>query len=287
MLWCVALLPGCALINAATGGGDDDDGGPCAFDDPSCVDQCQNANFLGEAPFTSFFTTCDAIVRLDFDACGVGQFGAAVATFSVPTPGEYRVCTTTPNGDDIFVTDQCTTSPGDYTCIAGDGACTQVFLSGGGFLYWQGAEQIGCTTFDVQIEPVVEPMGEICLDGFDNDQNGLTDCEDPACWNDVSGCSLSLGGEGQCDNQDEANSPAFPPNTIDELACACASNQGCDQIGGAGNAQGWVCQLGIGSDGANVCAPPCDKVDWCGLVGMVCAPGGMCMPGAPSPVSVP
>jgi hypothetical protein len=110
-----------------------------------------------------------------------------------------------------------------------------------------------------------------CLDGEDNDGNGLQDCEDPACRS-TRPCSVNeLNDLGErCNGADEAGS-AFG-DLVDEGACACINDNGCDDIG-------QICEptLTLIDEDAGTCVPPdCNQFDYCAAIGEDCGADGRC-----------
>lgn len=105
--------------------------------------------------------------------------------------------------------------------------------------------------------------GEICLDGVDNDFDGLTDCEDFDCRG-TSQCDPPMVLIDACNGVDDGVNPGFPggQSLIDEAACRCVADEGCDEIDPDVI---YLCHP-MGPDG--ICAPDCTFINWC--------PGGGC-----------
>lgn len=228
-----AALPACAVIDGLGGDGDDSDNGDPPGVEAQCFDGVDDeGDGLQdcEDEECQFDGVCDAFVDCDggsvpgscrcVDIFGCDDFSGAGGQFVCHFPAESGpagVC-----GPNCF---------GDNWCPQFGLMCMPDGLCGGSV---GGSE-----------------TGAACLDGEDNDGNGLHDCEESGCSDDPI-CQGLLG----CD--------AFGDNG----GCNCVVDEGCDSVGGAG----FFCHQAVG-----LCGENCLNNDWCIDVGFGCDPGtGQC-----------
>ena len=163
----------CALVEICDNGADDDGNGGIDCDDAACAEdpwcnRCGDDRRTGDEACDGLDlagATCASIGFLDGtllcdDACGFDTSGCRAAVCGDGTREGTELC----DGMDL----------GGKTCADMPGFATGT---------------LGCATgctFDTTL--CVPP--EICSNGLDDDQNGLTDCDDPACTSDVNACPI-------------------------------------------------------------------------------------------------
>lgn len=296
----VATLPaaGCALIDGIGGGGDD--GGLCesAFEFDCTGSNCSDTTTLGVTPLAmSVVPTCD-VVSFAFDldpVCGSvpdpDNTRSAVFRFEVVDSGDFTICAASDDGfagAKMIVSDSCDDTPFDGMCVSGTSGCIQRFLpSGSHFLYYQEPNEGTCPPIELDITPLVVGGDEVCITGFDEDQDGSQDCEDQDCRNGSGTCELAVFGD-NCDGFDEfTDSSLFDQvNLVDEGGCACGNDQGCDNLPGVVGSP-YLCHQDINMPGTTgFCAPRCDiGIDWCSIAfGIPCRGDGRCDLGAVPPM---
>jgi hypothetical protein len=115
-----------------------------------------------------------------------------------------------------------------------------------------------------------EDVEFMCFNAVDDDGNQEQDCEDARCQ-DARVCDSPISGAPEvCNGEDDGQAATFPVGAIDELACRCANDGGCNDLA-TGPVSPYICHAGIADgDGGPVCGPPCDVTDWCSSRGLVC-----------------
>ncbi len=263
-MMCTFDTSGCILVEACNNGQDDDNDGEVDCGDTDCTSTppCDAANETICNDFNDNdndgLTDCE-----DPDDCkglAVCQSGMGATGTPCDSPAD---CAS--NNMDPFCIDQpqygwpagycsefCDLATND--CAAG-GICVQAGApSGAGLCLDLCATQADCRMgYEcVNFGPanVCFPVQEDCTNMVDDNQNGLTDCADPACQGDPacleSNCTDMIDndqdGQADCMDSDCQNDPAcLPPEIcsggIDEdqdgwIDCQdadCASDPGCDQ----------------------------------------------------------
>ncbi|MEM9491699.1 MAG: hypothetical protein AAGC55_21310, partial [Myxococcota bacterium] len=212
--------------------------------------------------------------------------GGANAALSVhfQEPGDYVVCLErTELGGSLLVDTALCNSPFEDSRMPGDSGspaprelcllpsdCVEISTDGGPVqLIWQGdaAEIATDTCGDLRLSfRLLDPNREgpeNCLDGKDNDGDGLTDCE-----------SFSCRTANKCQPEEPLGTGCNPKGSYAAPltgvpACLCEDDKGCDTVG-----EGYVCHKNFfGDDGPGVCAPTCKDVDWCGDYARECSGG--------------
>ena len=288
----VVALGGCAVLDGLSGGG----GGT----EPPCAGNCPRLDCstpFRTPPRGGFFTVdvCDQFQSF-FDDNGCGSpFGFdAIIEVPVPEPGSYTICLNGGIEGTLRVTEACTGSvgnPGADALCTFQGNCQEVVLSGpSSFLAFrtESPDACGQVSIDVFFLGGPEPFESslTCLDGIDNDSNGLTDCSDPICHNvilfDGDTCDARVDPVEVCDGVDNGTALGFDAATgilIDESACRCITDDGCR---GLFDNQGleYRCHLGFGDPNSStrgVCNPDCNLVPWCQNLGAICLNDGTCL----------
>ncbi len=284
---CVLPAFSCAVIDGLTGssGSGDGDGDRCQ---DAWASQCTGANCdhphdLGPGPFNLWVETCDRGTYAFDLGCG-GQpddVQTMVATFSIEYPGEHEVCINADSGAQVRIADDgatCTNNP-NGNCFSNDECRTLYFYTGTVHVYFAEPYPESCNGFRLDIKSLEVNSEVECLNGEDEDRDGLTDCEDNDCQFSSGQCNDFGLGE-VCDGQDQGDfDPAFPSGSVDEFACPCYDTAGCDHLY-TGNAPPYICHFF--KDGGGVCGPRCDAgSDWCFLLSGVpgeyaCGSGGEC-----------
>jgi hypothetical protein len=290
------LWPGCALIDGLQG---DDDPIDClgvpAEDGPDCPPPgeqftCAQPHIIefqaDGTPLSDFVDLCGQDQTAFNAACTSGEFNPGsdmIVSVENPFPQEYEVCVQGPPELIATIGIGCDDGNGVITpldCVNND-ICSFVFVDQPEFIIHlqTGFDQI-CGPVDISVRPTnIGPMpetGSACLDGFDNDTDGLQDCEDDECW-DTAECETGASVE-RCNGFDEG-SPfmSIPFEAIDELACACVDDEGCDHIS-IETGIIYVCHPGDPNGMRSAaCAPDCFEVDWCPEFGLRCE-AGRCVP---------
>lgn len=281
------MLPGCALIDAASGSSDEctDAFGssvPCNFatcDSPYVIPFVNSPTFLNVCP--SFGPPITSA------ACSPNP-EAYVMQFLVPYPGEFSFCVSSNASGTLTVSDACNSfDPVSFgQCISS--GCVSIFLDpvslqqpGSVFLLWSNDRPGICSQLDVMITDVPTmgspESGGLCIDGLDNNADGLTDCEEIACQNEGVFCNVGLGVE-SCDARDDGPMPGFPMDIAftDESGCACQASEGCDALGSG--PEPYICHRQFATGfGVGVCNPDCNRFPWCEAAGGQCTPTGECI----------
>jgi hypothetical protein len=251
--------PNCDGRAACSGGG-----GEC---DPEGIIE------LGQVPLNDRTdNTCSSVFILSEPAsCSPGgQNNVAVLKFHSPTTAENQICVNySQGGTGTLSADPC--GQLDTSCISLTGGCmTQLFQQRDYYLVVP-ATSSGCG--DIEISVRSPDASEVCLNGSDDDTNGNQDCEEPSCRTaNPSECNHPAGEI--CDGIDNSQLAGFPAGSIDELACRCVNDQGCDQLVTGNAVAPYVCHTSVPN--GPVCAPNCFSHDWCAQVGLSCGGGGRC-----------
>lgn len=241
----VASVSACAIVDGLGGDGDDGDIGDPPEIEFLCLDgededddgqqDCEDDDCAGDG-------VCDGLVDCDggpvpgschcLDDSGCDDFfnGSSFVCHFDPDFGSAGVC-----GPNCFDDDWC----GQFGLICNSGG--------------------RCVSMDM-------PPGELCLDGTDNDGDGLQDCEDEECRGDFECQSTTFSMDviaDFCDGIDTGANPGFPAAQpmVDEGACRCVDDGGCDQINSQGGGNDtFVCHDGLDD---STCGPDCLAFPWC------------------------
>jgi hypothetical protein len=114
------------------------------------------------------------------------------------------------------------------------------------------------------------------MNGADDDFDALQDCEDPQCMSNLGpgDCHHPFGQPPEgCNGIDDGMAAGFVGGAIDEVACRCLNDNGCDALQ-AGAVPAYVCHDDIA--GGGVCGPLCSEQDWCPSRGLVCEADHRC-----------
>ena len=113
-----------------------------------------------------------------------------------------------------------------------------------------------------EVLPDAPPSAEVCDDGFDNDHNGLTDCEDIACFQ-VCGCALVETCTNGVDDDCDGLADCADPSCSYDVCCGTASLYAAPSPGPE------LCANGLDDDcdGDVDCADPQCASDACCSVG--------------------
>ena len=270
------LLPACALINAAVSDSKCNDD-PWAEDCPCDVDpfseecilsgDCESPLSLPVIPFDMQIDVCGGD-DLFTPTCGFGGGPDRVAKFGLDQSATLQLCFfNTPENSTFTLARDCWTPQGDDVCLAAE-RCTTVDLEPGDYyVIWEGSG--GCGLIDFSMHFGTHEVD--CLNNTDDDEDGLLDCEDDDCWNDPI-CGVSR--EETCDGTDDWPSDLFPAETIDEFACACRTDNGCNDMN-TGHEFPHTCHMVPMLD-MGYCAPHCGDQNWCWSIGMNCEDGSHC-----------
>ncbi len=249
----LALLPACAVINA---GGKDE--GSCAEgmvqDLPPAPFTTQTVNTCGHEFSRASSLPCD------------DSFIVTVFRFFNPTPGLKRVCVNLPppqqRGDFFLAGSACD----NFGQCLGPDTCQTVNLDEGDHFITIPTTSSACGDITISVEPTGGTGTEVCLDAIDNDSNTQTDCEDTTC-HEMPTCDGLIAPE-TCNGVDDGQVTGLPAGSVDELACRCRTDFGCDALIGVVG-QTFVCHEAPMFDGG-LCAHDCRTTAWCGAYGLTC-----------------
>ena len=273
----VVAASGCSLIDAATGDPDDFGGnGPIPF--------CEAPSTNATVPTLISEDGCrDTISAEGLPVCA-GNDGpeARIVEFVPPEAGQYELCTDG-QGPPLAITDGCGSNM-VKACLSSAATCQVLFLESRPHFLVYRSEPQNCGNFSVDVRLVSSsgPENE-CLDSEDDDLDELIDCEDLDCRNQFSGmCRTFLESSEMCDGIDQLSTPdeipLGPPGAIDEGACACIGDNGCDDLF-TGSAPGpYLCHTFDQDGEAGICNADCNNLNWCGALGATCKPSGLCGP---------
>jgi hypothetical protein len=311
VLALLATEPGCALINGLEGDDDDDcsgyerqenngqsivdgqcfDGrdndcnGQTDCNDPDCFaipgcdggGECNVDENVGVPPFERSYNVCEDGHSISGSSCdGYAGPGVRIA-FHVEYPGEYEVCAEyQPNETRVAFEWDC--YGGGLQCVGSTG-CVRVTLDSRDYYVVPRAGGSGCGNVWLSVRPWSE--GETaCLDGLDDDGNGLTDCEDEACRG-AGVCNVDGFAE-SCNGVDDDGD-----GWIDDWGCFCVNRAGCDDMPTPGGL-GYICHTRQTLAPPGACFVDCVKyqstygMDPC-MPSLRCGPDGQCEPAAVPP----
>lgn len=295
-LW-LACAPGCAIINAAgpactedefdccDDGDDNDDDGDADCDDtdcfgvPGCSGQCDEdapVEDLGSVPVAPITVdTCDQMVnRSSLGSLTSGCDGAetlALYRFRNDANGMRIICLDyQAAGRASIAANPCGTIEG--MCADTTDVCRPLQLGARDyFISVPSSTGAGCGPLDISI--TVATGTEICLNGADDNPSTGTDCEDPFCQGRPECTHPLAGADEACNGENDGEVATFPSGAIDELACACATDAGCNELA-TGGLPPYVCHTDLPPVG--VCGPPCNLGNWCMAFGLECGPDDRC-----------
>jgi hypothetical protein len=242
----------------------------CGSDTPSLPAACDEAADRGIAPITASIATCGlARPGLELPGCEPPDGPAAVLRFEIPVAGRYEICPEAGTGARAVAAATC--PPVEPVCTD-SGTCAEATVEAPGplFVIVAGPAPDSCPILDVAITAIDDDSGEAdCLDGRDDDGDGFVDCEDRGCQ--LGGdCDSGAALPEACDRQDDAAVPPFGAGVVDELACRCTDDAGCDGLA-TGSPERFICHEGFAG---GVCGPRCDADPaWCAVAGGVCSQG--------------
>jgi hypothetical protein len=201
--------PGCdgnvACIEQICDDGSDDDGDgdvDCADDDCfdflACIDYCANTD-IASATGTGVATGTNAGLGDNFaPSCSAGSGGEEdIVSWTSPASGTYSFSTANSDYDTImYMYDSCVGSETecnddeDFGSGVTTSAIENVFVAQGEeiFIVIDGYDSSSFGNYSLDIISTFEPD---CTDGQDNDNDGLTDCDDSDCDFDSSCASTT------------------------------------------------------------------------------------------------
>jgi hypothetical protein len=247
----------CSLIDAATGDSE------C-----SLTEETQD---LGVGPLNAAMgNSCDRTFVLPGDGNNV-----AIFKFHNPSPHTYEICVDhATGGTGTLSTDRCGFE--QVLDVSLTGACPPQSLSQQDYFLLVPATETSCGSVVISTRELGDGGGggpiEQCMIGVDDDADTRTDCEQPSC-RAGAGCNHPSSGE-TCDDADDGPTAGFPAGSVDELACRCVNDSGCDQIQTGTPQPPYICHSALPSGGA--CAPSCTVVNWCANHGLTCQGDGRC-----------